>query len=116
MDPVQQPQQHAVLVPELVLSSTTPAAEATLLEEFKQDLLPLRASGTAVQSQQQNTALASAVVSVTSSQLVPPDSRAAAELRSQYETALETQTATALNVTSRGYGRCRWLQVANTHR
>lgn len=108
MDPVQQPQQHAVLVPELALSSATPAAEAALLEEFKQALLALRASGTAVQSQQQNTALASAVASVASSQLAPPDSRAAAELRSQYETALEAQTAAALNV-----ARLRAMKMAS---
>jgi hypothetical protein len=105
MHPVQQPQQHAVLVPEPALSSATPAAEAALLEEFKQALLALRASGTAVQSQQQNAALASAVASVASA---PPDSLAAAELRSQYEKALEAQTAAALDV-----ARLRAMQMAS---
>jgi hypothetical protein len=104
MHPVQQPLQPAVLVPEPALSSATPAAEVALLEEFKQALTALRASGTAVQMQQQNTASASAsaVASVASSQSAPPDSLAAAELRSQYEKALEAQTAAALNVARLG--------------
>jgi uncharacterized protein YyaL (SSP411 family) len=61
-----------------------------------------------VQLQQQNTALASAVASVASSQSAPPDSPAVAELNSQYEKALEAQTAAALDV-----ARLRAMQMAS---